>query len=353
MKSQHPLFDITIIGGGPTGLFAAFYAGLRGMRTKIIESLDHLGGQLSTLYPEKFIYDAPGFPAVLARTLAAELTRQAMQYSPEIAFNEQVRQLTGLPDSAWQLHTNVGQHLTRTVLIAIGGGAFTPKRLPGREYAHYEDHGLYYSVTDVADFRRRSILVIGGGDSAIDWALGLHRVANRVILIHRRDRFRAHEATLAKLTASGVDLRTFHQLKALHGQDRVETATIVDNRTGQETTLAVDAVLVNIGFTSSLGPLQEWGVHTDHDGIVVTSRMETNLRGVYAAGDITSYPAKIRLIATGFAEAAVAVNHAKVFIDPESDSFPGHSTTVVPRQRRAAQAQSDLPTGEAPPPSTG
>lgn len=347
MSMHEPLFDITIIGGGPTGLFAAFYAGLRGMRTKIVESLDHLGGQLTTLYPEKFIYDVAGFPAVLAKTLAAELVRQAAQYQPEVVLNTQVHDLKQLDEHTLELQTDGGPHYSRSILIAVGGGAFTPKRLPGREYRAYEGRGLHYFVTDLLEFRGKQILVIGGGDSAVDWALGLQRINAHVTLIHRRDQFRAHEDSATKLYASGVDVRTFHELKGLHGRERVEAATIYDNRTLQEQTLAVDAVLVNVGFISTLGPIGTWGLTLDGDGIAVTSKMETNLTGVFAAGDVASYPGKLKLIATGFGEAAVAVNHAKVFLDPKSHSFPGHSTTLVPKQRKAAQG-ADGPETEAP-----
>lgn len=338
MSKYEPLLDVTIIGGGPTGLFAAFYAGLRGMRTKIIESLDHLGGQLTTLYPEKFIYDVAGFPAVLAKTLTAELIRQAAQYQPEIILNERVNHLRRLDAETIELVTEGGRHYSRTVVITAGGGAFSPKRLPGREYAAYEGRGLHYFITDLQQFRGKEMVVLGGGDSAVDWALNLKRVTDRITLVHRRDQFRAHEDSVSKLYASGVEIRTFHELKALHGEGRVEAVTLYDNRTMAETTLPADAVLVNIGFASTLGPIHEWGLTLDRDGIVVTSKMETNLPGIFAAGDVVSYPGKLKLIATGFGEAAIAVNHAKVFIDPESDSFPGHSSTTVPKQRKASHS---------------
>ena len=181
----------------------------------------------------------------------------------------------------------------------------------------------------------------------MDWALNLKRVAERVTLIHRRDRFRAHEDSIAKLSASGVDVRTFHELKGLRGGDWVEAATIRDNRTGAEQTLAVDAVLVNVGFTNSLGPMLEWGLTLDKQGIVVTSKMETSITGVFAAGDVVSYPGKLKLIATGFGEAAIAVNHAKVFIDPHSGVFPGYSSTLVPKQQRAARRRRGEQAGRA------
>lgn len=334
MAQEEPV-DLIIVGGGPTGLYAAFYAGLRGMRTRIVDSLDQLGGQLTALYPDKFIYDVAGFPAVLARTLVAELVRQAMQHSPQVALGERVRYLRRR-EAFVEVTTDSQQHSARTVLVAAGGGAFTPKRLPAPQCGEYEGRGLYYSVRDLSEFRGKRVLVVGGGNSAVDWALNIRRVTPSVTLIHRRDRFRAHEDSVAKLLASGAQVRTFQELANLNGQDRVESATLVDTRTGGLETVPVDAVLVNIGFTSTLGPMHDWGLVLDAEGVVVNTRMETNMPGVYAAGDIASYSGKLKLISVGFGEAATAVNHAKVFIEPASAAFPGHSTNIVPRLRKAA-----------------
>lgn len=337
MTVQPRVFDITIIGGGPTALFAAFYAGLRGMSTRIIESLDRLGGQLTALCPDKFIYDVAGFPAVLAKTLASELIRQAYQHQPDVLLNTQVHRLRRLDEHTIELQADTGRHRTRTLLIAVGGGAFTPKRLPGSVYRLYEGRGLHYAIRDLAQFRGKQVLVIGGGDVAVDWALNLQRVADRITLIHRRDRFRTPEAGMVKLRVSRVDVRVLHELKSLHGTDHVEAATICDRRTGAEQTLAVDAVLVNLGFTTTRAPILDWGLALDEKGIVVTSRMETSIPGVFAAGDVVSYPGKLNLLVTGFSEAAIAVNHAKTLIDPSSSVFPGYSSTVVPRQRKVGQ----------------
>lgn len=329
-------FDITIIGGGPTGLFAAFYAGLRQMRTQIIDSLDLLGGQLAALYPDKFIYDVAGFPAVLAKTLAHDLLRQALQYNPTITLNEQVRRLEQCGDGVWRIETDQRSHRARSVLIAAGAGSFTPRKLGRPELEAFENRGLHYVVKDLDAFRGRRVLVVGGGDSALDWALNLLRVTDHVTLVHRRDGFRAHEDTVEKLKVSRVAVRTPFELSAMSGGDRLEQATIRHVQSGATETLAVDDVLVNIGFLTTLDPLRAWGVTLDAQGIVVDSLMRTNLPGVFAAGDITSYPGKLKLIATAFGEAATAVNHAKVYLDPASSSFPGHSTTVVPRLRRAS-----------------
>jgi ferredoxin/flavodoxin---NADP+ reductase len=331
--SDRDVYDITIIGGGPVGLFAAFYAGLRAMRTKVIDSHHELGGQLAALYPDKFVYDVGGFPAVLARTLAAELTKQAMQYRPTVVLGQQVEGVRNLPGGLIELETESGPHCSRSVIVAAGGGAFTPKRLAGPIGA-YEGRGLHYGVRDPWSFRGKRTLVIGGGDSAVDWALALSGIAASVTLIHRGERFRAMERSMQKVLASPVTLRTYCELKNLAGDQHVERATIIDNRTREEEALTIDDVLVNVGFTSTLGPVRRWGLRLDEGGVAVGSRMETSMPGVYAAGDIASYPGKLKLIATGFGEAATAVNHAKACLAPTERVFPGHSTTLVPKLRR-------------------
>jgi thioredoxin reductase (NADPH) len=220
------------------------------------------------------------------------------------------------------------------VLIAAGAGSFTAKRLPNREFDVYEGRGLHYSVSGIMDFEDKDVLVVGGGDSAVDWALNLQRVAASITLIHRRDKFLAHEDSVQKLLASDAEVRLFRELHGIEGNGRVERAILADSRTGEHESLEVDAILVNFGFVSTLGPIREWGLRLEGEGIVVDSMMRTSLPGVFAAGDVASFPGKLKLIATGFGEAATAVNHAKVFIDPGSKSFPGHSSTIVPRQRQ-------------------
>lgn len=336
------LFDVIIIGAGPTGLFGAFYAGLRGMRALIIDSLEEMGGQLITLYPDKFIYDVAGFPEVLAKTLVEGLVKQASRYEPAVALNEQVRGIGYPEEHVIEVSTDKNHYRGRAVVICAGAGSFTPKRLPGVNCQEYEGRGVAYFVRDLENCRGKRMLIVGGGDSALDWALNLLRVTETITLIHRLDHFRAHEDSVKKLFSSPVKVRTFHELRAVHGNDRVEAATIFDNRTGQEDRLDLDGVLITIGFSTTLGPIHDWGLTLDKHGIVVNSRMETNLPGVYAAGDVASYPGKLKLIVTGFSDAAVAVNHAKAFIDPKSKSFPGHSSAFVPKQREAEKTAAKL-----------
>jgi thioredoxin reductase (NADPH) len=329
-ESRHSApVDLTIIGGGPTGLFAAFYAGLRQMSVTLIDSLDVLGGQLATLYPEKYIYDVAGFPRILAKDLVTNLVEQAMQYHPQTALGEQVRELHfDESNRIYTVQTDKAAHPARSVLIAAGIGAFQPKVLPLASAPDYEGRGLYYFVKDVAAFAGKRLLIVGGGDSAVDWANALSPVAAELTLIHRRDQFRAHEDSVVKMRLGATRLMLFHELKAIAGRGRIEAALIYDNRTNHEQTLPVDAILVNIGFNNSLGPIKNWGLDIEGGSIKVDHMMQTSRPGIFAAGDVAAFPGKLKLIATGFSDACVAVNYAKHYLDPASNIFPGHSSNL-------------------------
>jgi ferredoxin/flavodoxin---NADP+ reductase len=321
--------DLAIIGGGPTGLFAAFYAGLRGMSVKIIDSLELLGGQLVTLYPEKYIYDVGGFPKILAKDLAQNLIDQAMQYQPHICLGQRVQKLE--EDSAqkiFSVHTQTGIHRARTILIAAGVGAFEPKVLPLPEAAGYVGRGIHYFVRELKIMHGKRVLIVGGGDSAVDWANTLLPVAAGITLIHRRDQFRAHEKAVEQMRRGPVKILTFHELKRIEGGDFVERAIVYDNRTNAEQTLTVDAILVNVGFHNSLGPIKDWGLNIEGGSIKVDFMMQTNRPGIFAAGDIAAFPGKLKLIASGFGDACVAVNYAKHYLDPTAHIFPGHSSNM-------------------------
>lgn len=338
-------FDITILGAGPTGLFAAYYAGLRQMRTKIIDSLDQLGGQLAALYPEKFLFDIPGFPKILARDLAANLIEQALQYHPAIHLNEVIRTLEPIteipghgehiPAPLYKLTSTSSVHYTRTVLIAAGAGAFSPKKLPLPEAAAYEGRSLFYHVPQKSIFSAKKLLIIGGGDSAIDWALNFQDTAAGITLIHRRNQFRAHEGAVRQLQQTPATILPFFELEALVPSPTdpaaLSAAVIRNNQTHEARTLDVDAILVQIGFNSSLGPFKDWPLAVERAGIRVSPEMETSQPGIFAAGDIALYPGKLKLIANGFAEAATAVNYAKTRIDPAARPFPGHSSELTPQ----------------------
>jgi thioredoxin reductase (NADPH) len=329
------IHDITIIGAGPTGLFTAFYAGLRGMKTKIIEALPEVGGQLAVLYPEKFIYDVPGHPKVLAKDLVKMLIEQIHMFDPDMILDERIdtltRQTAGDED-VWRLGAEKQAHFTRTVVITAGIGAFEPNKLDKPGVSDYLDHGVHYFVKDKRPFRNKDILIIGGGDTAIDWCLNLKDWAKSITLIHRRDQFRAHEASLAALRLTEIPIMTFWELKRIDGDsERPQTAIIFENRTAEERTLPVDIVLISTGFKAALGPIAKWGLEMqDNRHIKTNVFMETNLPGVFAAGDIAAIDGStpLNLIVTGFGQAAIAANAAKAHIDPAARMFPGHSSEM-------------------------
>jgi thioredoxin reductase len=326
-NNNNPPVDLAVIGGGPTGLFGAFYAGLRGMSVNIIDSLDILGGQLTTLYPEKFIYDVGGFPQILAKDLSQALVEQAGQYKPTVSLGERVERLERT-DGVFILHTKTNRHKTRSILIAAGIGAFEPKTLPLPEAERFAGRGLHYFVKDLQALRNKRVLIVGGGDSAVDWANTVSPIAASCTLIHRRDQFRAHEQSVALMRRGPTKILTFFELKGIGGAERIENATVYDNRSKEEQIIGIDALLVNVGFNNSLGPIKEWGLEIEGGSIKVDAMMQTNIPGVFAAGDIAAFPGKLKLIATGFGEACIAVNFAKHYLDPKANIFPGHSSNM-------------------------
>ena len=328
--------DISIIGAGPTGLFAAFYAGMRGASHRIIDVLDQVGGQLTALYPEKYIFDVAGFPKVLAKDFVKGMAEQALQWKGPVHLGEKVvglrrEQENGRP--VFVVATDRAEYPSRTVLVAGGIGAFTPRKLPLKDADRWYGKGLYDRVLNPREFTGRRVLLVGGGDSAFDWAVNLQPVAKRILMIHRRDGFRAHHATVAQvqaLSAAGkMELRTFWELKAIQGGECVERVTLFSSKTKEEEIVEVDCVIPQLGFVSSLGAIAEWGLDIEKGEIKVSQVMETNIPGIFAAGDITTYPGKLKLIATGVSEACIAVNHAVHFIHPDKKIEPGHSSNMA------------------------
>ena len=325
------LRDITIIGGGPTGLFAAFFAGMRGMSCRIVDSLPELGGQLTALYPEKYIHDVGGFPKVLAKDLVRDLTEQALQFGPDVILEEQVHEVewTG---SHFEMRCTHDTYLSKAIVIAGGKGAFEPMPLKCVGYEDFMHKGIVYAVKDPEAFRHKHVIVVGGGDSALDFVLMLKDIAASIKLVHRRDGWRAHEATVTQMEvaaeAGEIDLRTFHEVREVHGGDRVARVTLFDNRTDEDTTFECDIVISCLGFKPDLGPIKAWGIEVDKNRIPVDQLMATNVPGIFAAGDIVDYLGKLDLIATGFSEAAIAVNNAVHFVDPSARVNPVHSTNM-------------------------
>ena len=331
--TTHELTDITIIGGGPTGLFAQFYAGMRKVTSRIVDALPELGGQLKALYPEKWIFDVGGFPKVLAKDLVNELAAQAGQFGAKAYLGERVVGLAQ-EDGQFILSTERQRFPSRAVVIAGGIGAFSPRRLPQACAAPWYGRGVHEIVTDPEEFRGRRIVIIGGGDSAFDWAHQLLGRAASVTLVHRSDRFRAHAATVSEVQAAAAAGRaqvlTFHELADITSTDDRLSGIVLKDIKGKTTrSLETDAILPMLGFVSDLGEMKEWGLSIVNDEITVTSTMETGRPGIYAAGDITTYAGKLKLIATGFGEAAIAVNQAVHWIYPEMKVNPGHSSNLA------------------------
>jgi thioredoxin reductase len=317
--------DILIVGAGPTGLYAAYYAGFRGLGVCVMDSLPEPGGQVNAMYPEKLIYDVAGFPSVKGRDLVASLLDQAAAYSPTFLLGQEAATLRQLPDGRLHVTTTANEQLIAKAIVLAGGiGTFTPRPLPGGD--SWVGRGVEYFVPRPADYADLDVVVVGGGDSALDWCLTLHNVARSVRLVHRRDAFRAHASTVRRVRELDIEVHTPFTVSGLHGATTLEALEITAVKRDDVRRLECQAVVAALGFTADLGPLEAWGIDMVDRHIVVDSRMATNIPRIYAAGDITEYTGKVRLIAVGFGEAATAVNNAAVDIDPAVSLFPGHSS---------------------------
>ncbi|WP_162595975.1 NAD(P)/FAD-dependent oxidoreductase [Bacillus sp. CGMCC 1.16541] len=328
MREDKKVYDITIIGGGPTGLFTAFYGGMRQASVKIIESLPQLGGQLSALYPEKYIYDVAGFPKIRAQELVDNLKEQMKQFNPTVSLEQAVEKVEKQADGVFKLTTNEEVHYSKTIIITAGNGAFQPRKMELDNATSFEKSNLHYFVDDMNKFKGKKVLVCGGGDSAVDWALMLEPIAEKVIITHRRDKFRAHEHSVENLKNSSVEIKTPYIPVELVGEDRITQVVLENTKDEEKEIIEVDDVIVNFGFVSSLGPIKEWGLEIEKNSIVVNTKQETNVPGIYAAGDICTYDGKVKLIVAGFGEGPTAVNNAKAYIDPKARLQPMHSTSM-------------------------
>jgi thioredoxin reductase len=315
--------DLLIVGAGPAGLFGAYYAGFRGMSVTLVDSLPELGGQVSALYPEKSILDVAGFVNVKGRELVEQLVEQASSAKPTYLLGRTATSLTA-DDDGVTMGLDDGTALrAKVVIVTAGIGKFTPRALPAG--VGWEDRGLVFFVPSFAEYAGRDVVIVGGGDSAFDWAHHLEPIASSITLVHRRDQFRAHQATVDAVLAGSTEVITKAQVTALKGEHHVESVEIT-TADGEVLERPAQRVVAALGFIADLSAMHEWGLEFDKRHIRVDTAMRTNVPRIFAAGDITEYEGKVRLIAVGFGEVATAVNNAAVLVDPDAHVFPGHSS---------------------------
>jgi thioredoxin reductase (NADPH) len=314
---------VLIVGAGPAGLFGAYYAGFRGMSVTLVDSLPEIGGQVSALYPEKAILDVAGFPVIKGRELVNALIEQASSANPTYLLDRTANALTATDDGVLMGLDDGSEVHAKVVVITAGIGKFTPRPLPAGD--GWEDRGLVFFVPSFDEYVGKDVVIVGGGDSAFDWAHHLEPIASSVTLVHRRDAFRAHQATVDAVLAGRTEVVTKAQVTALAGDERVEKVEITTND-GEVLVRPAQAVVAALGFVADLTAMKDWGLEFDKRQVKVDTAMRTNLPRVFAAGDITEYPGKVRLIAVGFGEVATAINNAAPLVFPDQGVFPGHSS---------------------------
>lgn len=318
--------DLLIVGAGPVGLFGAYYAGVRQLSTIVLDSLEEPGGQITAMYPEKAIFDVAGFPAIKGRELVEQLIAQAAPHDPEYLLGHQALDLER-GEGAFAVTTSQGVRIECRAIVITGGiGTFTPRPLPAG--GDYLGRGLAHFVPDPSAYEGQNIVVVGGGDSALDWALMLEPLGKSVTIVHRRGEFRGHPHSVELLKASSVKILTDAQISDVRGDPNV-TEVDIDVK-GEIVTLPCERLVAALGFTANLGPLMDWGIEIRKRQVVVDSMGRTSVPGVYAAGDIVDYEGKVKLIATGFGEVATAVNNAAAFLNPNVSAFPGHLSDYAP-----------------------
>ena len=326
MQPSTKSVDLLIVGAGPVGLFGAYYAGVRNLSIAVLDSLEEAGGQITAMYPEKMIFDVAGFPGIKGRDLVDQLVAQAAPHSPEYLLGQQAVELER-GEGAFAVTTSDGVRIECRVIVITGGiGTFTPRPLPAG--GDYLGRGLAHFVPDPSAYEGEDVVVVGGGDSALDWALMLEPLAKTVTIVHRRAQFRAHPHSVNLLRDSSVTMITDAQISAVRG-DPVITEVDLDVA-GTVRTLPCSRLVAALGFTANLGPLMEWGLDIRKRNIMVDTQGRTTVPGIYAAGDIVDYDGKVKLIATGFGEVATAVNNAAAYLNPEVSAFPGHLSDYAP-----------------------
>jgi thioredoxin reductase (NADPH) len=329
---DHRAAELAIVGAGPIGLYAAYYAGFRGLDTVVFDALPLAGGQISAFYPDTTIYDVAGFPAVSGRELIDRLLAQARLPSVALHLGEEVMTVERAGETlVLETKRTDGtarplRYRVRALLVAAGIGSFAPQRLKEPALARFEGNGLAYFAPSPDEVRGRTVVVLGGTERAVDVAVALSSAASRVSLVHRRDRLPVGDDVRARLEASAVHFLPFRELVAIAGQARVEGLTLTDRRDGSSETLAANLVVACYGFHADAGALARFGVRRDGDAIVVDSRMASDIPGIYAAGDGATYPGKVRVLSADFGEACTAINNIAAAIVPGANLFPGYSS---------------------------
>jgi thioredoxin reductase (NADPH) len=324
--------DVVIVGAGPVGLFAIFQCGMLNMSCHVVDALETAGGQLSALYPEKPIYDIPGFRSISAADLIANLEEQVAPFDPRYHFNERAESLAKTDEGRWRIKTSKGNEINAgAVIIAAGVGAFGPNRPPLEGIERYEGRGVHYLVSSRGAFSGKKVVIAGGGDSAVDWAISLSEVAEKITIVHRRAKFRASPGSaekLQKLAEEGViDIMTPFQLAGLEGDEEKLSGVVIADLDGQTKRIAADILLPFFGLSQDIGPLAEWDLTLDGGKIVVDpATMGASPEGLFAIGDIAAYPGKLKLILSGFSEAATAAHAAYLHLHPGEALHFEHST---------------------------
>lgn len=322
MTGKPDLYDVTIIGGGPAGMYTAFYSGMRDLKTKLIEAKQELGGRM-LIYPEKMIWDVGGMLPTLCADLVRQLEQQAKTFDPTIVLGQQIVGLARQEDGTFVLTSATGEkHYTRTIILCVGYGILTMQKLEIEGADRYEVTNLHYTVQELEPFRGKRVLISGGGNTAVDWANALEPLAAQVTVVHRRDQFGGHEKQVVRMKQSSVSVRTPYSVTQLHGAGgRIEHVSVTHMETGASERMEVDEVIVNHGLKCDYGPLASWGLERQDDLMVLNDRRETNIPGIFAAGDFTNFGRKVGLIAGAFTEGIRALNSAKLYLDPEAPAM--------------------------------
>lgn len=334
------IYDVTIVGAGPVGLFGVFYAGMRELSVNLIDSLSNPGGQLAALYPEKYIFDMPGFPKVLAKDLVKALWEQAQFAKPTASFNQKILKMEKLPEGHFKIFTQSGDiFFSKTIILATGMGAFTPRKLEVPGLAEREGKNVHYVLKNLEHYRNKRILVIGGGDSAADWTLAMAAknedgriLAAHTTVIHRGVKFSAHESSVSQIKQTNAKIMLNHELQSIEEINGELKCKLINNLDNVVSEAVVDEIIICTGYEAKLEFVKESGLQMQGKAIQVSEKMETNIPGIFAVGDACTHKAKLKLIATGVGEAAIAANYAKVFIDPSANAFPGHSTSKLGKE---------------------